>query len=90
MTQWTLTEDALESNKDENTPEYIIPTERLLETTQREDGTYYDWPLHMAEKTWVQLDDFLEAFSEAVKKYDLPDMLDENMLARSFQRARKK
>jgi len=62
----------------------------LTETTDRKGKTFYDWPLHMAGKTWVDIDAFLEAFIAALAihagKY--PGQVDGDMLAESRDNAR--
>lgn len=47
-------------------PEYWFDVSRLAETTERGGVEYYDWPVHMAEKTWVDLDAFIEAFQTGI------------------------
>jgi hypothetical protein len=55
-------------------PTYEISASRLAESTR--DGSYYDWPVHMAEKTWVQSEQFIEAYTKALEllagKYEPP------------------
>jgi hypothetical protein len=42
---------------------YELPAERFLESSR---GAVYDWPVHMAEKTWVDIEAFIEVFTKAV------------------------
>jgi hypothetical protein len=35
---------------------YEFAASRLIETTNRADGTFYDSPVHVAEKTWISID----------------------------------
>lgn len=49
-----------------------------------ERGRLYDWPVHMAEKGWVNFDQFEAAFREASL-----GMLDQRHLDLSFARARR-
>ena len=44
-----------------------FPAERLLETQGAGARQLYDWPLHMAEKTWVDIEAFIEAFTKALE-----------------------
>jgi len=46
--------------------EYNIEARRLLEKNGEGGGRLYDWPIHMAEKTWVDVDAFAEAFTKAL------------------------
>ena len=73
MLNGQLTDYGLEARKDSPSPEkdgatpsYPIEAHRLLEITKREAHEYYDWPVHMAEKSWVDIDVFIEAFLVAL------------------------
>lgn len=63
--QWAVTDYGVESIRP--APSYPFEAKRLTETTKRENGTFYDWPVHMAEKTWVDTEAFLEAFERALE-----------------------
>jgi hypothetical protein len=56
--QWAVTDYGLECADGS----YPIEKRRLPELR----GDVYDWPVHMAEKNWVNLPLFLEAFREAL------------------------
>lgn len=45
-------------------PSYGIENSRLLEDSRAKNS--YDWPAHMAEKSWVNVDMFNEAYRIAV------------------------
>lgn len=45
--------------------DYMISAEELLKLRGFVDGRFYDWPLHMASKSWVDLQAFEEAFRVA-------------------------
>jgi hypothetical protein len=45
-----------------------------------------DWPPHMAEKTWVDLEAFLEASGHALRRHR-PKDFDADRLARSARKA---
>ncbi len=65
--QWAVTKDGLELL--EPIPaikSYVIEASRLTETRPGHPE-FYDWPLHMAEKEWVILDAFNEAYSRALE-----------------------
>ena len=66
---------------------YEIPKSRLLETTERNGQTYYDWPIHMAGKEWVEPAAFNAAFRAAVAQF-APKGFDAAMLERSFEYAK--
>ena len=86
--QWAVTEWGLEAARPGAPCEYFIPAHRLLE---RSHGELYDWPLHLAEKTWIDMDAFNEAFAEALEhhKGKYRGNVDKNMLLASIDCARK-
>ncbi len=65
--QWEVTDESVKSKRP--APPYEIVVERLTETTERSGKAYYEWPLHMAEKSWIIIDDFIEAFIKALELY---------------------
>ena len=74
--QWSVTDFGLEANRGATlpnikgaTPTYEIAAKRLLESTTRGAAIFYDWPVHMAEKTWVDIEVFIEAFDAALKAH---------------------
>jgi hypothetical protein len=72
-------------------PSYHFNAERLVETTDRGPvGALYDWAVHMAEKTWVDIEAFIEAFTKALDlhagKYS--PKVDPDLLRKSFAEAR--
>jgi hypothetical protein len=46
-------------------PTYEISASRLTESTR--DECSYDWPVHMAEKTWAHPEQFIEAYTKALE-----------------------
>ena len=56
--QWAVTEYGIECRDGR----YAIPADRLSELR----GAVPDWPLHMAEKDWVEIHDFCTAFLVAL------------------------
>ena len=47
---------------------YVIEAERLLMTTERLDGEFLAWPLHVATKSWTTAREFKEAFVAAIER----------------------
>ncbi len=96
--QWAITDQALEAAANATsdrvvgiTSEYTIHLDRLLETAERSGGILYDWPAHMAEKTWVDIDAFNEAFVQAIR-YQFGDEMkgvDRAMLEASLELGRR-
>ena len=64
--QWAVTEYGLQSIE-RGIAAYDIPARRLLDR----HGRFYEWPLEMADKPWVDLDTFCEAFALALTWHDL-------------------
>jgi hypothetical protein len=60
--QWAVTEHGIECQDGS----YCITKERLAETLPSPLNNTPDWPLHMAEKTWVDVADFLTAYLVAL------------------------
>jgi hypothetical protein len=94
--QWAVTEYGVEAIKDAPirntfTSTYEIDALRLLEITTRGSTEFYDWPVHLAEKNWVDIDLFIDAFLVAleVHKAKLREQIDLAKLAASFRFARK-
>lgn len=85
--QWVATDWGMETV--ESAAHYEIEAERLTETTTRMDKVFYDWPVHMQEKTWINFGAFEEAFRKALQlhagKYE--PALDSALLDRSFAEA---
>ena len=86
--QWAVTKYGLEVLKPE--PLYKIEASRLT-MTRPYNPQFYDWPLHMAEKEWVNLDAFNEAFSKALEfhKGRYSPKADPKMLEASIVEARR-
>ena len=62
--QWKVTNFGIE--RVGGTAPYEIPAKSLLDTRNDNGGPLYDWPIHMAEKTWVDINLFIEAFEAAL------------------------
>lgn len=62
---WQVLDDGVETI--DPLPPYDFALDRVFETTSRSGVTYYDWPVHMAEKTWVDIGLFNEAFERAIR-----------------------
>ncbi len=85
--QWEVLETAIRSVGP--APKYEISIQRVYETTNRSAGTLYDWPVHMAEKTWVDTDLFNRAFDVAIRHHSkvTAEDIDEDMLSASYAEA---
>lgn len=62
--QWAISRAGLISKKP--APTFEIEARRLVETTERACGVYYDWPLHVSNLAWVDREAFLVAFRNAL------------------------
>ena len=88
--QWAVTEEGLQSIKPGAPYEYYISADRLLEKGGAGRGEVYDWPLQLAEKTWVDLEAFIQAYRKAIEihvgKYS--GAVDQDLLELSIQKGR--
>lgn len=84
--QWQFDEQYVTAPNRPSGGEYWFDVSRLLEPTTRDGVDYYDWPLHLAEKTWVDIELFIECFLEALKHFKLEH--DEEILNRTIMLAR--
>lgn len=66
--QWAVTNIGLHSLTPAAPYKYDIEAERLLERTDA-GTTIYKWPLHMAEKNWIDFAAFEEAFRKALEEH---------------------
>lgn len=89
--QWAVTDYGMETIEDGYTPLYHIEESRLTEITKRPNGTFYSWPIHMAKKTWVDIEDFIEAFDNALEllKRRYSPEADQGMLKATIAEARR-
>lgn len=82
-TQWKVTDFGLSGTGEH--AYYHIAAYRLADEYDSTRGKLYSWPAHMAEKKWVDVDQFNEAFAFALdfhaSKYKPP------LSARLLQRA---
>jgi hypothetical protein len=61
---WEVANDGLASL---GPVEYFIPRNRLCELRHgREAERVAMWPMHMADKSWVRIEPFLEAYHQAL------------------------
>ncbi|HEX4158680.1 MAG TPA: hypothetical protein VHY79_09400 [Rhizomicrobium sp.] len=96
--QWEVTEYGVEaistgllgSTPRRVVPKYFLEAGRLLEGTERGEHQIYDWPVHLAEKGWVDMDAFIEAFLVAliVHRGRYSGDVNPMMLQATFARAR--
>ncbi len=63
--QWAVTEYGIEARDGR----YVIDAARLSETREFRGQRLPSWPLHMAEKSWVDVHDFCTAFLAALTCY---------------------
>jgi hypothetical protein len=75
-TQWAVTENGIGTVAGvwfplarHYTTNYDLSADRLVETTERPNGTFYHLPLHMAEKEWIDIDRLIEAFTAALETH---------------------
>jgi hypothetical protein len=78
--QWRVTTGGLEAKSD--VPTVYIQAVDLLRLRVAATGTLYEWPLHLAENSWVNFSEFAEAFAAALKHHG--KAFDEELLKRSL------
>jgi len=88
--QWEVTPWGLEEVKPSAPSEYKIIADQLLTKGGIGGGELYDWPCHVAQKSWVDIDLFCEAFKEALAhhKGKYKGEVDEQVLEQTFAKAR--
>jgi hypothetical protein len=88
--QWSVTDYGVEAVRPD-APYYHFGADRILETTDRGGQLFYDWPIHLGEKTWVDIEAFIEVFLKAIEMHAgrLGGKVDQDVLARSLARGRK-
>jgi hypothetical protein len=87
--QWKVTDFGIE--RVGKTVPYEIPAKNLAEIRNDHGGPLYDWPIHMAEKRWVDINLFIEAFKAALDfhKARYSPAVNPTMLEASCAEARK-
>lgn len=88
--QWRVTDHGMEGVGEHSW--YHFSADRLLEQhNDGNNGKFYNWPLHMAEKTWVDTEAFIQVFAKAVDIHSgrYSGEVNEKQLERSFEMARK-
>lgn len=60
---WRVTKYGLETIIPNTFTEYAIPADRLLPN----DNPEYDWQLHLAQKSWVDFEQFLKTYDDALE-----------------------
>jgi hypothetical protein len=88
--QWSVTELGIESATPIIVPSMLIDASKLLQTRTGDAATFYEWPLHMAEKSWVDVEAFNEAYLSAVQHHaEKLAVVDRGMMAASLAEARR-
>ncbi len=81
--QWAVTEYGIEARDGK----YALPAERLSEAREHSGHQLPDWPLHMAEKIWVDIHDFYTAFLVALACYPRFAKFNETQIREGVRRA---
>jgi hypothetical protein len=87
--QWVVDDKFIAPIEDDI--DYHVPRERVFEvTTFHSSEPLYDWLPHMAEKRWVNIDAFIDAFQYALQleAKKTGKAIDAEMLSRSIAKAR--
>ena len=86
--QWEVTDQGMVSLESDADRSYKIDGSRLLEKAGAGVGKFYDLPLQMIRKTWVDPELFFEAFREACEAH-AKATLDSALLENSIAEARR-
>jgi hypothetical protein len=81
---WEISNDWIASTS--SLPTYEFSIDRVFKEIRRKGKTLYDWPILMAEKIWVDVGLFNEAFEKAIRHHSqvTGTPIDESMLEESF------
>lgn len=84
--QWEVTRSGIVSRMGLAPGRFQIDSELLLASATIGGRQLYDWPLYLAQKRWVQLDLFFEAFRIALDVHvgRFPGAVDHEILEASF------
>lgn len=80
--QWRVTGRGMERTEADEASGYYIDREVLARGISNVDAS---WPVHMAEKSWIDLDDFEKAYRAAVAHFGLEVPNIDEMFARARQ-----
>lgn len=86
--QWAVDQETFRALPPER---YSIPTRWIGNIDDWGNGPVYEFPVHMAEKSWVDIDDLISVFRAAWYVYGAlqPAQLDDAIMERTVQQARK-
>lgn len=87
-TQWEVNQKPFRAIPPER---YDFETRRIGEVEDWGNGPIYTFPVHMAGKEWVDIEDFIEVFQMAWSLYGAlqPEPLDPDVMERTIRQARK-
>jgi hypothetical protein len=90
--QWQVTKHALASRRCDAPCRYEIDPERLLATGSYDGRELYDWPVYVAQKPWVKVELFFEAFKAALDAHEgqYDGEVDPALLQTSLDEARRR
>jgi len=88
--QWSVTDYGVESVRPGAPHHYHFEKSRLLEARDHGDELY-NWPIHMAEKSWIDIEAFNEAFVKALDLHagSYPGTVDKSTLEMSLELSRR-
>lgn len=89
--QWAVTERGMCSLPQEAADSCEIIASRLLAPADRGAGYRYEWPILMAERRWVDIEAFVEAFRKALQLHNklYKGSVNQNTLSASIEDARR-
>lgn len=87
--QWAVIDYGMTTVRPGAPYEYNIDAPRLLTRSNGYPGGIYDWPYHMAEKTWIDIEAFIAAYQKAIDHHH-PGEADAELLEQTYAMARKR
>ena len=84
--QWQLTNNGLETVAE--LVDSYIPRSRLLNLRTGGSESLYEWPLHMAEKTWLDYGAFEEVYRIALQQHSQLAEVNLDRLEKSIEKGR--
>jgi hypothetical protein len=90
--QWAVTDWGLQSIRPGAPYNYNIAANRLLERAGSGGGRFYDWPVHVIMKNWVDFESFMDAYLNAIEthKGKYPGEVDRKLMDETVEEARKR
>jgi len=90
--QWAVTDWGLQSTRPGAPYKYNIAAKRLLERAGAGGGVFYDWPVHMIGKNWIDFESFMDAYLSAIETHEgkYEGKVDRELMDKSVEEAKRR